>query len=411
MSAALEIGPILSALRRNRVGAILIGAQMAVTVAILCNGVFISEQRLANSHRPSGADESNIFIIPNQWVAESADVPSRVTADLAALRALPGVADAYVTNSYPLSNGGDSEGIDIKANQKRSLTVAATYEVDEHGLGTLGLVLIAGRNFDGEEIVDRGANDQPRPAAVIVTKALADKLYPGANALGQPLFLTAESATAPIVGIVEKLQIPWVNGGPHYDALFDNSILLPYRTVGQSAIYLVRARAGQRPAVMKAALRRLAEISHERVIGQVQTLDEARVQAYRNNRGFAVFFSVVCAVLLMVTTFGIVGLTSYWVAQRRRQIGIRRALGATRAGIVRYFLTENFLIAVAGAAVGVALANGLNLLMVGSFEMARLPLIYSIAGAVLMPLLGQLATLWPALRAASIPPAIAARTA
>jgi putative ABC transport system permease protein len=99
------------------------------------------------------------------------------------------------------------------------------------------------------------------------------------------------------------------------------------------------------------------------------------------------------------------------VAQRRRQIGIRRALGANRHAIIRYFQTENFLIAAAGAAAGVALAVALNLWMVSSFEMERLHSSYAFIGALVVLLLGQLAVLWPALRAASIPPALAIRGA
>jgi len=114
--------------------------------------------------------------------------------------------------------------------------------------------------------------------------------------------------------------------------------------------------------------------------------------------------------LLAVTAFGIVGLTSYWVTQRRRQIGIRRALGATRSAIARYFQTENLLIASTGAALGVALAVALNLWMVNTFEMARLHIGYALFGALVVLLLGQLAVLWPARRAASIPPALATRS-
>jgi putative ABC transport system permease protein len=112
-----------------------------------------------------------------------------------------------------------------------------------------------------------------------------------------------------------------------------------------------------------------------------------------------------------VTSFGIVGLTSYWVAQRRRQIGIRRALGATRNAIIQYFQTENLLIAGAGAAVGVALAVSLNLWMVSAFAMQRLNPGYALVGAVVVLLLGQAAVLWPAMKAASIPPALATRAA
>jgi putative ABC transport system permease protein len=124
-----------------------------------------------------------------------------------------------------------------------------------------------------------------------------------------------------------------------------------------------------------------------------------------------VILGVVCAALVAVTAFGIVGLTSYWVAQRRRQIGIRRALGATKNAIVRYFQTENFLIAAGGAALGVAMAVSLNLWMVTAFQMQRLNIGYALIGAVVVLLLGQASVLWPALRAASIPPALATRAA
>jgi putative ABC transport system permease protein len=162
---------------------------------------------------------------------------------------------------------------------------------------------------------------------------------------------------------------------------------------------------------MQAAQKRLFEVNRGRILEKVRTIAEARAAGYRDDRGLAVILGVVCAALLAVTAFGIVGLTSYWVTQRRRQIGIRRALGATRSAITRYFQIENLLIASTGAALGVALAIALNLWMVSSFEMARLHLSYALIGALVVLLLGQLAVLWPALRAASIPPALATRSA
>src|SRR4029077_13991623 len=101
-----------------------------------------------------------------------------------------------------------------------------------------------------------------------------------------------------------------------------------------------------------------------RVLDQSQTLTAARAEAYLDDRGLVVILGVVCTALVSVTAFGIVGLTSYWVTQRRRHIGIRRALGATRTAIIRYFQTENLLIAAAGSTLGVGLAVSLNLWMV-----------------------------------------------
>jgi putative ABC transport system permease protein len=404
----MEVRPILSAMRRNKVGAALIGLQMAITLAILCNGLFIIEQRVAYSKRPTGVDELNVFVIPNQWIGNPPDLAARLQTDLAALRGLPGVVDAFATNSVVLSNGGSSEGIKLKPEQKESSASTAVYFADEHALNSLGLNLVAGRNFNSADITDKnGYNDQAPPAAVIVTRALADKLFPGKGALGQSIYIEPERHNIQIIGIVDRLQVPWVES---WSTKFnDNSILEPFRFVDSYVYYVVRVQPGQLPGVLKAAEKKLFEVNRSRVLEDSKSLTESRAEAYRDDRGLAVILGVVCAALVAVTAFGVVGLTSYWVAQRRRQIGIRRALGATRYAIVRYFQTENLLIATGGATLGVALALSLNLWMVTTFEMQRLHASYAVVGAFFVMLLGQAAVLWPAVKAAFAPPALATR--
>jgi putative ABC transport system permease protein len=98
------------------------------------------------------------------------------------------------------------------------------------------------------------------------------------------------------------------------------------------------------------------------------------------------------------------------VQQRTRQIGIRRALGATRRQILRYFQTENFLLATVGIAIGMALAYGMNLYLMKHYETPRLPILYLPLGAAALWALGQIAVLGPAMRAATVPPAVATRT-
>ncbi len=284
------------------------------------------------------------------------------------------------------------------------------YFADEHTLQGLGLKLIAGRNFTSAEVADKaGYTDLVQPSGVIITRVLAEKLFPNANAVGQSIYDEARHARTPIIGIIDKLQVPWVQTGGWGGGFFDNSILEPFHLVVPRYYYIVRAKPGQIAAVLQAAPNKLFEISRSRVIKKTLTLTAARDEAYQDDRGLVVVLSVVCASLLAVTAFGIVGLTSYWVAQRRRQIGIRRALGATRKAIMRYFQTENLLIAGAGAAMGVALAVALNLWMVSAFEMQRLNTGYAWVGAAVVLLLGQAAVLWPAFKAASIPPAMATR--
>jgi putative ABC transport system permease protein len=409
----MQFRPIISAMRRNKVGAILIAVQMAITLAILCNALFIVQQRLALSKRPSGADEANIVVLDNQWVGNPPDIIARQQGDLAALRSLPGVQDAFATNSVPLTNSGSSTGISLHPDQKSVTATAAMYFGDEHAIAGLGLKLIAGRNFNSDEVFDKvGYTDLKPPAALIITKGLADKLFPNANAVGQTVYEESLKGQMPVVGVVDRLQVPWVSAGGWGNAFNDNSIIEPFRLeIPYPILYVLHTQPGQAAAVIQAAPKKLFDISRARVIGKPRAMTALRTEIYKNDKGLVVILGVVCAALLAVTAFGIVGLTSYWVAQRRRQIGIRRALGATRNAIIQYFQTENLLIAGAGAAIGVALALSLNLWMVNAFAMQRLNTSYALIGAIVVLLLGQVAVLWPALKAASIPPALATRAA
>jgi putative ABC transport system permease protein len=404
----MRMHPILSAMRRNKFGAILIATQMAVTLAFLANALTLIEQRLAWSARPTGVDEADVFVVSTDAIDHPNDPAARQEADLAALRSLSGVRDAYVTNDYPLQGGGWAETVDLTADQKTPSALTAYYFGDEHALGTLGLTLVSGRNFRADEISVRTENDVPHASGYIVTKQLAMKLFPAGDALGRSIYTENTATPSPIIGIVDRLQGPYTAATGVVSTFAENSVLVPYRPVGESSRYMVRVQPGRLAPVMKSAERSLLEIDGDRIL-HTRSMAELRTQAYRGARGLIVLLSAVCAALVVVTAFGIVGMTSYWVAQRRQQIGIRRALGATRRAILRYFQTENFLIAAAGALCGMVFAIGLNLWMVRSFEMVRMDNSRAIGGAVAMLLLGQIAVLWPALRAASVPPALATR--
>ena len=403
----MGIRPILSAMRRNKFGALLIATQMAVTLAFLANALTLVEQRIAWSDRPSGIDETNIFVIHTETVDDASGLAARQSSDIDALRALNGVVDAYATDMYPLQGGGWIETVNLTPDQKTPSAIAAHYMGDDHALHTMGLKLIAGRNFRPDEIVNRTDSDLPMPSGFIVTKALAAKLFPQGNALGQPIFVENEKPIA-IIGIVDRLQGPMTVATGFDSTYSENSLLTPYRLIGERNVYMVRVQPGQLNAVMKAAEQKLMQLQGNRIL-QTLSMPEVRADAYRGDHGLIVLLTSICIALLVVTGFGVIGLTSYWVAQRRQQIGIRRALGATRQAIVRYFQTENFMIAAAGAAVGIAFAIALNLWMVRSFEMVRMDNSRAVIGAVIILLLGQFAVLWPALRAASIPPALATR--
>jgi putative ABC transport system permease protein len=400
--------PILSAMRRNKFGAILIAVQIAVTLAFLANSLTLIEQRLLYSRRPTGVDEANVFVITTEPVEAPKDPAAREAADLAALRALDGVADAYLTNNYPLEGGGWSSSVQLTGEQKVPSAQTAYYFGDEHALATLGVRLIAGRNFTADEIAIRTDREIGAIDSIIVTKALADKVFPKGDALGKSLFIESVSKSVRIVGILERLQTPFYGLTGVASTYAENSTIAPYHPIDDYPHYLVRAQPGRRERVMKSAEGLLLEMDAGRSV-RSKSMAEVRGNAYRGDHSLIVLLAAVCSALLIITAFGIVGLTSYWVAQRRRQIGIRRALGASRRAILRYFQLENLMIAGAGAAFGIVGAIGLNLWMVRSFEVMRMDNSRTLIGALVMLGLGQLAVLYPALRATAIPPALATR--
>src|SRR3984885_1363129 len=185
----MQLRPILSATNRNKFGAILIATQMAVTLAFLSNSLTIIESRLSWSARPTGVDEANLFVISSEMMEGRDDLTAHENADVAALRSLNGVVDAYATNDYPLAGGGWSLSVALTADQKTPSANSGYYFADEHALGTLGLRLSAGRNFNADEVVNRTTADIPPVGSTIVTKALAEKVFPAGDALGKSIFL------------------------------------------------------------------------------------------------------------------------------------------------------------------------------------------------------------------------------
>lgn len=407
----MQIKPVLAALRHHKAGALLIAAQIALTLAIVCNALFIIHARLARLSQPSGIDESSLLVIHNEWAGtpDNQHMMSLMAADLDTLRKLPGVANVYATNAIPLSNGGNVMGMGHTPDKFKYVTDTAAYYADENTLSTLGLKLLEGRNFRSDEIGQIDRHGYVQPAVVIITRELATRMFPHGSAIGQSVYLS--STPSIVIGVVERLRTPWVDNALAKWA--DCSALVPYRRLELVTQYVVRAQSGQLEAVRQHVRAALYSANRMRVISPkdgVRIFAQVREEAYRDDRGMAILMSGISVILLAITGAGIVGLSSFWVGQRRKQIGVRRALGATQQDILRYFLTENLLIGAGGVVMGGVLAVGLNLWLMKQFEMDRLAPGYVLAGVVTLLLLGQGAVLAPALRASHVPPVEATRS-
>jgi putative ABC transport system permease protein len=216
-----------------------------------------------------------------------------------------------------------------------------------------------------------------------------------------------------VVGIVQHLLRNQL--GLATDGRADNTILLARRIGSTSMLnFAVRVDPSMHDVVLKrvaAAIQREFGAGMKKgLTARVSFYSERREQAFRSQRAALWLFAGVTLAVVIVTVIGIMGLTGFWVQKRTRQIGIRRALGARKADILRYFLVENLLIVGVGIAIGMLLAGLGNRLLMRHYELAHLPWTYLPWGALVMVILSQLAVLGPALRAAAVPPVVATRS-
>jgi len=407
----MDILPILSTLRRHKITATLLILQVALTCAIVCNAVFLIAQRMERMHMTSGVAEQELVRVRLASIGGTSEEKyPRDSEDVALLRQIPGVTEVASVNEVPFGNESNNTGIKTDPNQKKSVLNATTY-YGTHIAETLGVQLAAGRNLRSDEYVDLNVvtsalskgDDKALPKSIVITQAVADRLWPGQNPLGKPIYF--DKTPLYVVGVLKDLVRPAIWN----DAYAKYSLIMPVRVAdGQ---YLIRTVPEDRDRVLKAAVEKLKAADPNRVILKKDTMEDIRARFFQDDRAMTGLLVGVCVALLVVTALGIVGLGSFWVAQRRRQIGVRRALGATRADILRYFQTENFLLATMGIGLGMVLAYGINLFLMVHYELPRMPGFYLPIGALALWTVGQVAVLGPAMRASEVPPVVATRAA
>lgn len=403
-----ELGPIFRALLRNKVGALLLALQIAVTMTIMVNAIHMIENRSSLMARPSGLDEANQFYLSSTGYAQDFNEQLVVEEDLRLIRQLPGIVDATQINAIPLSGGGWSMGLSVEPGAESRGSGIAVYFVDDHGINTLDVELIAGRNFSASEIDYRGRNATEWPQNTIITEAAAKELFPelSANeAVGKTAYINDDEPMT-IIGIIDQLQAPWVGW-----SAVERVMLVPQRTLFGSSRYFIRTEPGQRDAMIKATEKLLLDRDVGRLIRNVRTMEETREDSYRGHQALQTILWVIVTVLTIITALGIVGMVTFSVNRRRKQIGTRRALGATRWQIIRHFLVENALVTSCGLVLGVGSSIALNIWLVDVFSLPRVGWHYLPVAMVVLLVVGQLAVLGPARRAAAISPALATRSA
>lgn len=396
--------PMMSSLMRSKTGPVLVALQIAVTLAIVINALFIISQRVEKMNRDTGIDVPNVIVTDVRGFGDGFDVVDSITNDIDLIKTIPGVVAATVSNHAPLSGSGSGTGLRTEPDETITPISTARYQWSEEGLDALGVELSRGRNFLPEEVLfNTPGTDNPVPS-VIITQELADELFPDEEALGNTVYWGGMEAST-VVGIIGHMHGSWVN----WDKL-GNVVVHPGKPAFTNNRYIIRVEPGMRDQLIPLIEQKLGDSNLQRVVKSVRPLEQMAARSYRGDRGMAIMLSIVISLLIGLTALVIVGLASFHVTQRTKQIGTRRALGATRADIVREFLLENWLITTAGAVLGVILTAVVAYWLETTFQLPRLDWWYLPTGIGILWVLSSLAVMEPARRAASVPPAIATRS-
>jgi len=403
----MEIRPILSAMLRNKTGAILVALQIAITLAVVTNALFIINQRLDKIGRPSGMDTDNIFFIQSYGFAANYNHDVTIQEDLEAIRGTPGVIAASTISGIPLSGGGSSTSYSIESTREtpEASVPGNYYEIDEDALEALGVKLVAGRTF-GPDII---RHDGAKPTSefvpeVIVTRDMAKAVFGTDEVLGRRVYDHLGQSAA-VVGVVDHMLGAWVDWDKLTQVVFHPVVPGP-----PIIRYVVRAEPGRRDALISEFEKKLGESNPTRVITWVRPHDYYIERSYKADTRMTMVLGIAIFLLVTMTALGIVGLASFSVNARVKQIGTRRAVGARKFDILRYFMLENWLLTTIGVALGCLFAFLLSFWLSTEYSLPKLEIMYVVSGALCMWLLGQLAVLIPARRAASVPPAVATRT-
>jgi putative ABC transport system permease protein len=397
------MGPIIRAMKHNRMRFALIILEIAITLAIVTNAVNMIIDERQKMLKESGFDDDNLISISYQPFApefrEESYVESLVQTDMRAIRAIPGVRAVAATGFMPWQGGGSSGT--WKTDGYNDKFQAQLYAGRGKLFDTLGVKVTQGRDFV--------ENDTPVESNVptrvtIISRALAKKLWGDANPLGRVITSGDGDTPRTVIGVIDQFYNPYAWNIGEF-VLFTPG--RSYDTGG--ATFLMRVESGALKSVVSELEPRLLAVNRGRVF-RIRTIAEQKDRFFSAGKIVVRAMSGIIIVLVFITGLGIVGITSLAVSERTRQIGTRRALGATRADILTHFLAENWIVTTAGLILGVVATYALNFALVSKLTDVKMPWYLVGVGMVMLWAIGIIATLPPALRAATVSPAIATRS-
>jgi putative ABC transport system permease protein len=318
------------------------------------------------------------------------------------IRTLPGVLSASADVTPPFSGVGSATDFSIVGEAPRAAGEAygtGVRVVEPDYFLTMGIPLLSGRTFAEREFAQQSN-------VVIVNKALTDKYFAGRNPIGQKLIIDMKDENAPdeIIGVVGDVHLSDLAAAPFPVAYW------PYAEMRYPAM-TVLVRAATSPQSLLAPIREIvAQLDKEQPIAKIATMDELVGNSLARSRFTTLLLTCFAAVALVLACIGVYGVMAYSVSQRTQEIGIRVALGAQRADVLRLVLRQGLRLAAIGVAIGAAVAVAVARLMTTLlYGVSAGDSLTFIGVTVLLACLALMACYIPARRAMRVDPLIALR--
>ncbi|MCF6438186.1 ABC transporter permease [Pseudoalteromonas luteoviolacea] len=399
-----DLAPILKTLWKNKTGPLLLIMQIAVAFTILINISFMAVSKLHELKVPSGLDEDVLFSFRTNFPVEPEQYAARIKQDLRDIKSVEGVENATTVNSIPLSSWGQFYSVNEAEDPDSYIAYAGAYSGSKGFIDTLGLEIVAGRGFEESEVQIANLDYHERPNSILVTQGLAERISPEdwSTAAGITVYINGQPYQ--VVGIIKELVAVWPSWTGN-----ERSIVFPTYHYVNEGKFMVKTKPGELEQVME-GVKDLLMQQPGRFVADLEKFKDTREKGYKGMESSLIILMSVTVGLIILTMLGVFGQARFTLMKRRRQIGTRRALGASKSHIMRYYIIESILVAGTGVIVGSLMAVLLNVKLMEIFRVDSVPLEYFLYGGLIVLVASLVAVIPTAYSAANISPATATRS-
>jgi putative ABC transport system permease protein len=393
-------------LRSNRLRSLLIVSEVALSLVLLVGAGLLIKSFLRLQQVDPGFRSENVltvnFSLPRIKYPEPERQKIFFREALGRMKSIPGVDSVGAVNLLPLGGNNRSNSFTIAGQPKPvpgQEPSASSRVISPDYFSTLGIPLRRGRAFS-----ERDTETAPR--VIIVNETFARRYFPGAEALGQRIIVDDnENKECEIVGVVGDVR----HGG--LDAPAEQEYYLPYLQTPERSMTFVARTSLNNPTALGAALRQSLKVPDKDLyIPEMKTMDELRAGSVAQRRFSTLLLGVFACVALLLALVGIYGVMAYSVTRRTHEIGLRIALGAQAADVLKLVVGQGMFLALLGVVVGLAASFMLTRMMANMlYEVSATDPVIFAGIALLLTSVAFIACYLPARRATKVDPMIALR--